>query len=329
MAATAGAPAARPLARAFPALASLARAPLASPPTPVARVDAGGGPLWVKRDDLTAGLLGGSKVRPLEFLLAGARPGQTVLTIGGVGSTHILTTATYARALGLRVLAVRWPHEMNALAHRVAARAGSLCDECLTARSVPGAMARAAWIRARRPVRYVPFGGSSPLGILGHVEGALELAEQVAAGVLPEPARLVVPLGSGGTAAGLAVGLTIAGLGTTVVAARVGPRPFAGRWRVMWLARRTSALLSRLTGARVAPPPASRVVVTHEFYGGAYGRPLAAGDEAAALLGRQLGVVLDATYSAKGAAAALALARGARDPTLLWLTFDGRWLRDA
>ena len=58
-------------------------------------------------------------MRALEFLLGDVRPGDTVLTLGGEGSTHVLATATHAARLGARTLAVRWPHDMSPMAHRV------------------------------------------------------------------------------------------------------------------------------------------------------------------------------------------------------------------
>ncbi len=56
-----------------------------------------------------------------------------------------------------------------------------------------------------------------PLGCVGYVEAAIELAEQVGAGELPEPSHIVVALGSGGTAAGLLAGLKLAGLRSRLV----------------------------------------------------------------------------------------------------------------
>jgi hypothetical protein len=73
----------------------------------------------------------------------------------------------------------------------------------------------------------------------------------------------------------------------------------------------------------VAPPRASRIVVAHESYGGAYGRPTAAGRDAARWLRDAAGLAADATYSAK--ALATALARGDPDELLFWLTYDDRW----
>ena len=270
-------------------------------------------------------------MRALEFLLGGVRPGETVLTLGGEGSTHVLATATHARRLGAATVAVRWPHDMSPLAHRVA-RLASERATILRRRTVAGAFLTVLRLRLTGRYRFVPLGGSSPLGVLGHVGGALELAEQVRAGVLPRPARVVVPLGSGGTAAGLALGFALADLPTTVIGARVGPRVAVNRVRVGRLLRATAALVARHAGARLPPALLARAMspehfrVVHDVYGGAYGRPLAAGERAAAIL-LPRGLALDATYSAKASAAAIALA-AEPGPTLFWLTFDGRELLD-
>jgi hypothetical protein len=69
------------------------------------------------------------------------------------------------------------------------------------------------------------------------------------------------------------------------------------------------------------------VRIVHDVYGGAYGRALPAGDDAARRLEGWRGIGLDATYSAKAFAAAIAVHRSSEGPTLFWLTFDGRALR--
>ncbi|HJU89865.1 MAG TPA: pyridoxal-phosphate dependent enzyme [Gemmatimonadaceae bacterium] len=321
-----------PLLRRFPALRSLPRAELGRFPTPVERIVVEPGvELWVKRDDLAGSELGGNKLRTLEFLLGGVRPGDIVLTAGGVGSTHVFATAHHARALGARAEAVRWRHDMNPAAHEVAERAGDLCERVQDSGGPVRGLARALLARARSRAHWVPLGGSSPLGILGHVNAALELVEQVERGELPLPTTVVVPLGTGGTAAGLALGFSLAGLPVTVVGARVVPRIAGNRWRVLRLADATARLLERLTGERVRRVDLSRVHVVHDAYGGAYGRALARAEEGGALAGRTLDVELDDTYSAKAFAAALSIvrqsaARHDRGTTLFWLTFDARWM---
>ncbi len=281
------------------------------------------GELWIKRDDLTASPFGGNKVRALEFLLAGLAPGEVVLTAGGEGSTHVLTTAAYVRELGGTTRAVRWKHDMNPSAIRVAERARAICASVVTASGPMIGLARAHAARGRE-VRWIPPGGTSPLGMLGHVNAALELAEQVARGEMPAPARVVLPVGSGGTAAGLALGLGIAGMRTVIVGARVAPRIAAGRMRVLSLARQARRYLERLSGERIPGVDGGRLEIIHSVYAGAYGRALPGAETQAERLNRATGLDLDGTYSAKAFSAASSLASQRGDCTLFWLTFDGR-----
>jgi D-cysteine desulfhydrase len=180
--------------------------------------------------------------------------------------------------------------------------------------------------RGGRRVHWIPMGGSTPLGMLGHVNAALELAEQVSRGEMPAPERVVVPFGTGGTSAGLALGFAIAGMDTRLVAARVGPRIAVNRRRVLRLARATARFIERATGQDVPRVTPGRVEVIHDVYGGAYGRPLAAGVKAAAMLKRTRGILLDDTYSAKALVAALSVARETQGSVLFWMTFDSRLL---
>ncbi|HEX6966092.1 MAG TPA: pyridoxal-phosphate dependent enzyme [Gemmatimonadaceae bacterium] len=319
-----------PLYSHFPALARIPRMALGRFPSPVERLTeaAAGGALWVKRDDLNAPAFGGNKVRALEFLLGSVQPGDEVLTVGGEGSTHVLVTAAMARELSARTHAIRWTHDMNPTAQVVAERASTMCERVATTASPLTALLRALAMRATRRVHWIPLGGTSPLGMLGHVNAGLEIADQVRAGLLPTPTRIVVPLGSGGTTAGIALGVAIAGLDSTVVGARVGPRIAVNRARVLRLARATARLIQHVTGERVPNVTRDRVHVVHDVYGGAYGRPLPRSREGTELLRQHTGVRLDDTYSAKAFTAALELARRGDGPTLFWLTFDARWMQE-
>jgi 1-aminocyclopropane-1-carboxylate deaminase/D-cysteine desulfhydrase-like pyridoxal-dependent ACC family enzyme len=92
----------------------IARLSLGTYPTPVhelTQASRGGCSLWVKRDDLTGEAYGGNKVRKLEYLLADARArGATrLVTIGAVGSHHVLATTLYGRREGFAVEAALVP----------------------------------------------------------------------------------------------------------------------------------------------------------------------------------------------------------------------------
>ena len=307
-------------------LAVLPRARLCSLPSPVERLDAIDPDLWIKRDDLNAPVCGGNKARALEFLLGGMGEGDTVVTTGGAGSTHVLATAIHAASLGIRTISTRWIHDMNPAAEGVSAHIASLTDYSRIHRSPVLALAAARYRALAPRARYLPIGGSTPLGILGHVSAALELATQISSGEMPMPERIVIPVGSGGTVAGLLLGFAIARLDIEVVGARVGPRLFVNRKKVLSLARRTSDLIATITGDRPPSVNPSRLRMVHHVYAGAYGRPLPRAFDAATILHDATGIRLDDTYSAKAWVAALDERSTKRGPLLFWLTFDATCL---
>src|SRR5205823_14199974 len=79
----------------------------------------------------------------------------------------------------------------------------------------------AAWRHAGAlgPRRWIPGGGAHPRAVVGQLLGGLELASQVAA----PPDAIVLPLGTGGTAAGLALAVAAPGWPTRIVGVRVAP----------------------------------------------------------------------------------------------------------
>jgi D-cysteine desulfhydrase len=316
-----------PLVRRFPSLAALPRAALCVLPTPVQRAEGLAPGLWIKREDLSAESLGGNKVRSLEFLLGGARRGDRVVTVGAAGSTHALATAVHARRLGATAFVYRWQQEMTGVSERVAERIVAESNAPVS-RTVVGAYLRAFAMRLRG-ARWIPAGGSSAIGVLGQVNAALELVDQVNQGLLPIPDRIVLPLGTGGTAAGLALGLAIAGLETKVIGVRVVPRIVANSARVRRLAQGAARIIEGATNTPVRRPADGAVQVLHEFYGGAYGRETPGGARVARRCIEQTGIALDPTYTAKALTAALMIAERDRGTTLFWLSFDGRWLARA
>lgn len=317
-----------PLIRSFPELTQRERRePLCCLPTPVSRAQklegvAGCGPVWIKSDAHSAEPYGGSKPRKLEWVLGRvrARGILRVVTSGGLGTNHGLATALYARELGIACDLLLVPQPLDdrvRLRILQLAASGAQLHSC---RSAFGAVTRGALCMLRRPrATLIPTGGSSPVGTLGFVNAGLELAEQVAAGVLPEPARLYVALGSGGTAAGLATGLALAGLRTLVVAVCASDLFAPGPRRLTHQARQTLRLITRGSPAR-GIPKAIRLEVDRRFIGAGYGSPTSEGERARRLASELLGEQLEPTYTAKALAALLDRESGSRDPVVFWNT---------
>lgn len=274
-------------------------------PTPVFRADAlctEEAELWVKNDGVSAEPYGGNKVRKLELILAEAlrRGARRIVTTGAGGSHHVLATAVYAKRFGIPVVAVLCPQPFTAHAAQMLRASLAAGIEPLAVRSmteVPLGMARVL----RRGDYLVPAGGSSVLGTLGYVRAMKELVEQIRTAVLPEPDVIIAPLGSGGTVAGILAGALREGLRARVVGVNVAVSPRLARVMVLALARSATrkdgggAGLSRLARA---------LEVDSRHIGGGYGHPTSEGERAELRAG-QLGLRLDATYTAKTFARAL------------------------
>ncbi len=275
-------------------------------PTPVYRLPVEGeAEIWVKDDGLTHPEYGGNKVRKLDGLLAeaAARGARRVVTVGAVGSHHVLATTLFAARLGIRTTAGLFPQRADRHVEQTIRAAMGLGLRPLPAASRAGAALLAlATVRAGDFV--VAPGGSSPAGCMGYVTAARELEGQVRAGLFPEPDLIVVPFGSGGTAAGLVAGLVTTSLATRVVAAKVVDSVLSGAPLIASLAMATA----RRSGSAASwRDLVRRVVVDDSELGAGYGEPTERAAAAAALAARH-DLDLDATYTAKAFALILALA---------------------
>jgi D-cysteine desulfhydrase len=315
----------------FPALAeTLPHLPLSDRPTPVRELSGLG--IWVKEDGaFGSGGWGGNKVRKLEWLIPDAerRGRRSILTFGGLGTNWGLATALYAREQGLQVALalVDQPidEHVEAQLARLEASGARLHRTHTKARTV----AMLPWLLARnsrggRPPYLLPAGGSSPVGALGYVEAALEIAAQVEDGLLPEPAHAVVPVGTGGTAAGLALGFQLAGMRTRVVGVVVNDQLRLDPPAIARLARRTAKLLerrgARLGQLRIGP---EMLDLTRDQIGAGYGHRTEAAARAADLAAEE-GLALDPVYTAKAMAGLLALREAGRlDDPVLFVHTDG------
>lgn len=314
---------------------------LGSWPTPVeslreALPELGAASLYVKRDDLSSAIYGGTKVRALEPLFgAVVRDGaRRVCASGACGSHSLVATALHAERLGLGTRVVAFAQPASAEAGHNLRQVLSRCEGfgmlphwSLVPASLGVEVARSAGDEAVLPPALM-----SPLGALGHVSGALELAEQVARGELAPPQRVVMGLGSACTAAGLLVGFWLAkrlGLLRSavprLVAVRIAPWPLASGPSAVALALRTARLVAELLRKPAEVPSwrelSATLTVDGSQLGPGYGHGTAGGHRALERF-RAAGLCpLDEVYSAKIAAGFFEwVRRGPRETTLLWAT---------
>lgn len=302
---------------------SLPRFPLALVPTPLVAATRLGAelgaaaPLLVKRDDLIGFGVAGNKTRPLEYLVGAARAqgAEVLVTGGGPGSNFIAAAALAARVAGLRCEIVLWGDPAGAPNVGLAEAAGARIRP--TGRSVreevdARAAERAAELTAAgTPAMAVPRGGSTPVGALGFLDAGLELAGQLEGAT---PSAIVLPVGSGGSCAGLLAGLAAAGLGTPVVGVSVSRPPADIRESVLAIAHECAALHG------TAPPDPAQLELV-DARGPGFGHVTERERQRAALVLRTEGLLLDATYGAEAFSVAVdrALA-GGTEPIVWWHT---------
>ena len=293
----------------------LPRHPLGTVPTPFEPLDRLGAelglPLWVKRDDLTGLGLGGNKVRKLEYLLADALATgcDTVVTFGALQSNHARQTAAACARAGLHCVLVltrtvprtgeAYTDGGNVLLDRLFGADVRVVDPDEVGATVATLTDELA--AAGRLARWVPPGGSDAVGTAGYVRGGQELAtDAAAAGVALS--HVVVASSSGGTQAGLLLGLRAAGCDATVHGIAVYKDAERTTATVTQLVARTAELLG--TDA----PADDEVRCDDRFLGDGYGIPTPEMAAAVARFARTEGLVLDPVYSGKAAAALVAMA---------------------
>jgi len=192
--------------------------------------------LYIKRDDMTGGCeTSGNKIRKLEFLLADAleQGYSKVVTIGGEQSNHCRATASACRMLGLEPHLILRTKRANEIQQAVGSAevglgyTGNILFDRLVGSSVytctPGEYGRVGSQQlvsrlcahleeqSDQKVYPIPVGGSNGMGTWGYLDGVEELLSQWnSIASTPSLDHVLFACGSGGTAAGIAMGMALA-----------------------------------------------------------------------------------------------------------------------
>ncbi len=234
----------RPLFNTFPALKEKVLClDLGSLPTPIVRLKglekqlSCNVQIYMKDDGVTGKVrdgrrsFGGNKVRKLEFLLADAlvHDAKSIMTYGCIGSNHVVATASLSNMLGLSCIAMLMPQPVTDVVKRnLLLMHENKCSMIFNSDKKVRTMQTICLCMQHeheygKIPYFVPTGGSCPIGIIGYVNAVFELKQQIEAGILPEPSTIYVAAGTGGTLAGLVLGVKAAGLTSHVVGIAVEP----------------------------------------------------------------------------------------------------------
>ncbi len=306
------------------ALASLPRVALGVWPTPLVRLprlgEALGIDLWMKRDECSGLAMGGNKARKLEFVLGElmAKGARAVVTAGPVSSNHTMMTAAAARRLGLEA------HVVLGGSTSAVASANVALTELFGAHvhwtpmdpADPSAAdlerSRALCERLCRETggAWIPPGATMPSSVPGYASCVREVIGQC--GDSWPFAAVVVAYGTGSTSAGLLAGLALAEAAATVYAVSVSALAAMRRFEAPSPDTLAQAAIDTYAWpVSLAAAPARCAWITPPDEPG-YGRATAASAEALRRIARLEGHLLDPTYTAKAAAALMAMCADGR-----------------
>jgi len=190
------------------------RIALANLPTPVQKRKFSDCDFLIKRDDLTGLEMSGNKIRKLEYLLheAKRKKANIVFTCGGIQSNHSRATAVAAASMGIKSRLYLWGKEpknftgnilinkvVNADLKYITRREYGFVDQIMHKDAVK-------LEKKGKRVIIIPEGGSTSLGIWGYIHFINELKKQTD---LRKTKGILLAAGSGGTAAGLIVGVLL------------------------------------------------------------------------------------------------------------------------
>lgn len=261
--------------------------------------------IWIKRDDCTGFALGGNKVRKLEFLMADAiaNVADTIVTAGGTQSNHVRQTAAAATKMGLSCSCVLQRVRTDDLYET---NGNALLDHLFGATphfveldaDIDAAMATLSddLTASGRTVYQIPVGASNPLGSLGYIDCAWELASQFR-DMNVHPSAIIHASGSAGTQAGLLVGLALAGLEIDVIGMSVRRDGDAQQIKVSELVDALCTFIGRPDLADVID-----VCCDGAYVGPGYGIPSTGMSNAIKRVARTEGVFLDPVYTGKAMA---------------------------
>jgi len=291
-------------------LSRFPRTPLCHQPTPIEAM----------RDDCTGLATGGNKTRKLEFLVGDAleQGADMLVTQGAVQSNHVRQTAAAACKMGLscHVLlerrvpdrAASYEQTGNVLLDNLFGASHEFRPPGLDMNAEAQAVVDTLRAKGHRPY-FIPGGGSNPIGALGYVVCAQEIADHAdTSGQRFD--WLVMGTGSTGTQAGLVAGFHALNHDLPVMGISVRQPRERQTAAVHGLTQRTLATLD--AGA----VPVEKILVDDDYVGEGYGIPAPSTLEAIRLTARQEGILLDPVYSAKGMAGLIGLIReGFFNPT--------------
>ena len=299
------------------------RVPLTRLPTPLEYAEnltklLGGPNIFFKRDDCTALAFGGNKTRKLEFVMADAvnKHANVMITIGGLQSNWARQMASAARKLGMEVILVLEGSEPETYQGNLLLDHIMGCElrfqeisqeeedkeiqgEC----PITGKVAEEARKAGKIPYT-APLGAASPLGNLGYINAVIELQGQLNE-LRIKADHIVLATGTGGTQAGLELGVRLLDLKTRVIGLSISRHTREKADEIAELCNKTMDFLG-LKDFQITP---DEITVNYDYMGRGYGIPTDECIKAVRTLAQTEGIILCPVYTGKAMAGLIDLVK--------------------
>jgi len=290
--------------------------------------------IYIKRDDLLGKILGGNKLRKLEYILPAAIEdnADTLITTGSFESNHAALTSVAAKILGLQaVIVLMGPKNQKytplnmTIQERLGAEirkvffteGNNKSRETLSDRVSEQVekLTNDLKSRGRKPF-FVPAAGCCLEGTYAFVEAFKELDNQMQqAGCYGYD--IILALGTGSTFAGLWCGARLADADVKICGISIARKKPRCIQETITAAQRVCDLL------KIAVPRENELNITDQYIGDGYAKPTAWSERAIKIALETEGLLLDHTYTGKALGGMLELIEkkqlGSR-PLVFWHT---------
>lgn len=280
--------------------------------------------LWIKRDDLTGLAFGGNKTRKLEYVVGDARASNcdTLVTVGAIQSNHCRQTAAAAAACGMRCILLVGGEEPEILegnlllSRMMGAEIKYYPDETLfTLAKHMDEVIQTLEDFGLKPYA-IPAGAAMAVGSVAYATAMEELQKQMQTeGVDFE--QILVPVGTGGTLAGMIVGAHLLDMKARIVGVAVAADAKATEQRVRDV---IGMLVSKYALEEFNP----EITIDDRFLGDGYAKVDDAVRSSLEMFAKMDAIILDPVYTGKAGVALIRMALNgdlpSDSPTLFYHT---------
>ena len=282
--------------------------------------------IFMKRDDQSGLALGGNKVRKLEYLVGAAldRQADTLVSGGAAQSNHCRQTAAAAAMKGLGchlALGGEAPEHLegNLLLNAFFDAKIHWCGELRKGETIPD-ICNELVKEGKKPYE-VPYGGSNATGALGFVDAVTELKQQLTL-CRSSLTHIVFASSSGGTHAGLMIGVYLNGLDVDLIGVGIDKEEMEGRPLEQYILDLANEVGTRHTIKETFTSDHLELLMT--YIGDGYGVVGHLEQEAIHLTASLEGILLDPVYTGRAMGGLIHLIRNGRfaasDNVLFWHT---------